>query len=231
MFVRSLACRSLRTAAVSFRPAAARTTLPALSCVQKLETRRWTSSLSTALEAEAAEFQQDEEENVQLALSNLRQQLSDAMDVTETGGAVEIRYSPPAGVGSGDEVITISFHCQDVNEVPNGKSVDDTVGAPVTFNCRVESEATSRSISFDCEGFNDLITVNQVHVYDEDEDPEAAYNGPVFDELAEEVQEGFLDYLDERLVGPEFGTWITKFSYYKEMECYGDWIDKVRSVL
>lgn len=230
-----LAAQSHRCATQSLRaPILASRAAPVLNQSPfsgSLPARRWNSGLSSALEAEVAEFQTDEEENVRLALNNLRQQLSPAMELTEDAAVTEIRYAPPAGVGSQTEVITVKFHCQDNSEMPDGKSVDAAVGAPVTFNILVEFEGIGRSISFDCEGFNETITINQVHVYDDNQDPEMAYHGPVFSELADDLQDGFYNYLDERLVGPEFGTWITKFAYYKEMECYGEWLDKLRSVL
>ena len=85
----------------------------------------------------------------------------------------------------------------------------------------VEWEDIGRSLSFDLQGWNESLTIKQVHVQDENADPDAAYHGPEFSELAEDVQESFYDYLDDRLVTPEFATWLTKFSYYKELQCYG----------
>lgn len=202
-----------------------------LSLPAGVQPRRGVQSLCAALEAEAAEFQAHDEENTAQNLQWLREQLSEAMEVTEGEASVEIRYAPPAGVGAAGEVITVRFHCQDTAEMPEGKNVDDSVGAPVDFNVLIEFDGLARSLSLDCQGWNDSITIKEMHCYDEGTDPDMAYHGPVFHELDEAVKAGVLEYLDERLLGPEFGTWITKFAYYKEMENYGEWLQKVRSVV
>ena len=95
----------------------------------------------------------------------------------------------------------------------------------------VEFGDIARSISFDCQAWNESLIIKEVHCYDEASDPDSAYNGPVFDELDSELQDGFHSFLQDRLIGPEFGTWITKFAYYKELQCYGDWLQKIRSVI
>jgi len=189
------------------------------------------SSLSQSLETEAAEYQTDMEESTEVALSNLRGQLDPAMDLTEVGAVVELRFCPQAGVGLEGEVITVKFHCQDNGEMPNGADVDQAVGAPVDFNVLVEFDGIARAISFDCQGWNESIIIKEVHCYDDDMEPDAAYNGPVFSELEEDLQESFQEYLEARSVGPMFGTWITKFAYYKEQQCYGDWLQKLRGCI
>ena len=157
------------------------------------------------------------------------------MELLETDASVELRYAPPGGVGKSDEVITVRFHCQDTADMPEDlprSAIDSMVGAPVDFNVLVEWESLDRTLSFDCQGWNDSLTIRAVAVYDHTTaEDEATYSGPVFDDLDDSVKDGFYDFLDERLVSPEFGTWVTRFAYFKELDCYGKWLDKVRSLL
>ena len=107
--------------------------------------------------------------------------------------------------------------------------MDQVVGAPVSFNVLVEWDNLDRYLSFDVEGWNNEVTIKSVHVHDGD--GEDGYSGPIFDELDDPVKEGFYDYLEDRLVSPDFGTWVTRYAYFKEMAAYGDWLQKVRSIL
>merc|ERR1719183_805072 len=55
------------------------------------------STLSEAL-AQEVEEEQESEDSVQVALQQLRAEV-DPMELFEDGGMVELRYSPPEGVG------------------------------------------------------------------------------------------------------------------------------------
>ena len=109
-----------------------------------------------------------DEENTKFNLDKLRSEVG-AMELTEGEGSVELRYAPPSGVGKDDEVVTVRFHCQDTADMSDDlprSAMDTMVGAPVDFNVIVEWESLDRSLSFDCQGWNDSITIRGITVFD-----------------------------------------------------------------
>ena len=56
-----------------------------------------------------------------------------------------------------------------------------------------------------------------------------AYTGPEFATLDEELQESFVQYLEERGVNSAMGAWIVVMASDKEDREYATWLDKVKA--
>ncbi|GBF94049.1 hypothetical protein Rsub_07317 [Raphidocelis subcapitata] len=104
------------------------------------------------------------------------------------------------------------------------------VPTPVVFTVTV-SKGDSL-LGFKCVGGGDYVRVTHVELDDAGEAANfAPYTGPVFDELDETLQQAFVDYLDERGVTPEFGSYLVELVADKLEVEYMNWLGRVRSFL
>ena len=55
--------------------------------------------------------------------------------------------------------------------------------------------------------------------------------GPVFDELADPLRDGFRSFLEERGVDEDLGEWLRHALYDKEQREYANWLDRVGAFL
>ncbi len=57
------------------------------------------------------------------------------------------------------------------------------------------------------------------------------YTGPVFDELGEEVQDGFAAYLESLGVNFEFASAVFQYAEWKEGSEYRRWLSSVKQLV
>jgi hypothetical protein len=109
---------------------------------------------------------------------------------------------------------------------------------PVAFNVAITKE--DRMMTFSCEADGNGIAIRNVSLTEVDseegeegeEEEEALqyppYNGPVFDELDDTLQQAFADYLEERGITADFGVYLMELVHDKLEVEYMDWLRRVR---
>lgn len=78
-------------------------------------------------------------------------------------------------------------------------------------------------LRFSCTA-SENVDINAVELVQPDED---YYSGPGFDELDDELQEAFHEYLEEAGVTADVAAFISMYSEYKEQQEYASWLAKV----
>lgn len=80
-------------------------------------------------------------------------------------------------------------------------------------------------LQFDCRA-GEKLKVDGVSLVSND--AEVPYNGPLFEELEEDVQLGFLDYLNERHVNDDLAVYIAEYAELKEGNEYVSFLEKTK---
>lgn len=111
---------------------------------------------------------------------------------------------------------------------------------PVTFSVNINKG--DRIMAFSCETDGSEVLINHVSLSDapepEEEEEEnddlvdfAPYTGPVFSELDDTLQQAFADYLEERGITADFGTYLMELVHDKLEVEYMNWLQRAREFI
>lgn len=135
-----------------------------------------------------------------------------------------------------DETIQVKFDCQneDESEVDYNmeeEEVDEdeapSIGYGILFEVAVQKGG--ETVEFACVAGETLQIRNVSHMpagaRDNTEDDLDVYGGPRFEDLEEEVQQGFYDYLAARKIDDDFSHFVLSYSRKKEQDEYMNWLN------
>lgn len=111
------------------------------------------------------------------------------------------------------------------NDDANGDEDDPPVLA-VPFSTTVKKGA--EVLKFGCTA-TDAVDINSVEFYNDKDEEDTLYDGPTFDELDEELQDAFHEYLAGLGVGSDLAEFISMYAEYIEQQEYVSWLGKVES--
>jgi len=217
--------------------------------------RRSFSSKATLLEILARE--EDEEvdtgnTDMTSDLSELRKTIEESWKIVEAGASTDLHKIETA---SGNKV-RVSFHCQDTLEsdeaaessifdvddaaVDEDADEEDEAAAPVRFTVTVTK--SGKSLNFACfseygevkiEGVSTTAasTVDYVHEH-QGTLPKIEYQGPDVSELAEDLQEALVVYLEEECgVDGDVAAFVAMSSDFREELNYVDFLKEAQSII
>lgn len=140
--------------------------------------------------------------------------------------------------------VHVSFHCQDTVEdfLVDEEDADDDEeepSSPVRFTATVTK--AGKSLVFACfseygtckiEGISTTSVAAETVHDNQGTLSKPEYQGPDFIELAEELQDQLLVYLDEDCgVNSDVAAFISMFSDYREEACYLNWLKETQNIV
>lgn len=132
----------------------------------------------------------------------------------------------------GDETIEVFFHVQDVEDDLSFEEEETEEAEPsVGVNFRVDITKGDKKLSVVAVGGQEL-DVRGIRFLPANIDrskEEVFYGGPDFSDLEEDVQESFLDYLEERGVDGDLAFFVLAHSREKEQKEYVNWLESFES--
>lgn len=191
------------------------------------------SSLSGLLSRELAEEEENGSTEKPAELEELEALVSKdwtIMDDKDTGTVKMFRKS-------GSTKVAVVFHCQDTMEIDYDEEGEETApevrfvltvtkaGKTMVLNCiSVEAKAVVEAVATTTE------PVEEIHADGKVKDK--LYQGPQFDDLAEDLQDGFHAFVEQDCgIDTNVAAFISMYADYKEEEGYVRWIKQVKSIL
>lgn len=196
-----------------------------------------------------AREEQEEEDTGNLEmpseLSDLKKTIEESWKIVEDGATTNFFLIE----SSSSNKIQVSFHCQDTLEVEEPE-YDDSIeddgeddeepSSPVRFTVTVAK--AGKSLNFACfsefgqvkiEGVSTTGSSTAEYVHENQGTlPKIEYQGPDFTELAEDLQEGLTEYLDEECaVNSDMAAFIAMFADYKEEIQYVNFLKQAQSIV
>lgn len=109
-----------------------------------------------------------------------------------------------------------------------GEVSEDEGESAVFFNVSVVKG--DNALVFECESDGEFVEIRHVSYEPKDGvESEAAYTGPVFEELDDSLQDEFLAYLSDRGINEELGEYLRHLVYDKEQIEYARWLKNVQA--
>ncbi|PNH07419.1 Mitochondrial acidic protein mam33 [Tetrabaena socialis] len=141
----------------------------------------------------------------------------------------------------GDEEIIVRVNVNDQPEVEEGDEdeaddeygEDDAGDAPVEFQVSIGKDGDDVLI-FECESDGEYININNISLESmevDDEPGPPAYQGPIFQDLDDTLQQAFVDFLEERGVNAYLGEYIRIYAQDKATLEYQHWLGRVLRVV
>jgi len=203
------------------------------------------SSKSSLLEILAREEEEEKDTgNLKMPteLFDLKKTIEGSWKIVEDGATTNFFKIE----NSSSNKIQVSFHCQDTLEVEepeydeDNEEEDDEASSPVRFTVTVTK--AGKSLNFACFSEYGLVKVEGVsttgastaeHVHENQGTlPKVEYQGPDFTELAEDLQDALVDYLDEECgVNSDMAAFIAMFADYREEVQYVDFLKQAQSIV
>ena len=82
-----------------------------------------------------------------------------------------------------------------------------------------------KTLTFECTTDGNIYSINTVNISNEDDSADKVeYEGPNFEDLEENLQEGFFDYLHERGINYDFARYLFTVAIDKEQREYMTWL-------
>lgn len=175
-------------------------------------------------------------------LLDLRNTIEESWKIVENGASTDLFK-----IDSGSNKIQLSFHCQDTLEVDEeaGAYSDDEddeeePASPVRFTVTVTK--AGKSLNFACfseygevkiEGVSTTASSTAEYVHENQGTlPKIEYQGPDFTELAEDLQEALVEYLDEECgVNADVAAFVAMSADYREEINYVDFLKQAQSIV
>lgn len=216
------------------------------------------SSKATLLEILGREEQEEEDTgNMEIPseLLDLKNTIEESWKIVEDGATTDLfRIESPSS-----NKIQVSFHCQDTVEAveeldhdddessleetggsDDDVDEDDEASSPVRFTVTVTK--AGKSLNFACfseygqvkiEGVSTTASSTAEYVHENQGTlPKIEYQGPDYPELAEDLQEALVDYLDEECgVNTDIAAFIAMFADYREEIQYVNFLKQAQSIV
>lgn len=137
----------------------------------------------------------------------------------------------------GDELIEIEFDVQNVdedtpmNEVENEDDNEDEEGSGIGINFTITIKRGKNTMVVDSLA-TDSFTIQNIRYIDEKHastEPNELYEGPSFNDLDENLQGAFYEYLTERNIDDDLSFFVLAYSRDKEQREYTHWLEKVQA--
>lgn len=201
--------------------------------------------LAAAAQADAVAALRSFKSSAAACSSSLAESLRNELDYEKQNyeQPEELAAGPPAGFtlteSKGDTLMSLSKDFRGetltvdimVNDQPEEELVEDESGAldaDVGAIFTVTVSKGSKSLVFECKSDGQYFAVQHVSLEPANGDVEdSAYTGPVYEELDEELQKHFEDYLAERGVDAELGAYLLPLIHDKEQREYMQWLEEV----
>ena len=203
------------------------------------------SSKSSLLEILAREEEEEKDTgNLEMPseLSDLKKTIEGSWKIVEDGATTNFFKIESS---SGNK-IQVSFHCQDTLEVEepeydeDNEEADDEASSPVRFT--VTLTKAGKNLNFACFSEFGLVKIEGVsttgastaeYVHENQGTlPKVEYQGPDFTELAEDLQDALVEYLDEECgVNSDMAAFIAMFADYREEVQYVDFLKQAQSIV
>jgi complement component 1 Q subcomponent-binding protein len=196
-------------------------------------------SQSTLIDILAREEQEEQDSgNLEMPadLAELKASLENNWKIVEDGATTNLFMK--------DKKVQVSFHCQDTVEAEEGYEEgdedEDEAMDPVRF-CVTVSKA-GKTLAINCvsefgeakiEGvFTTPSTPDAIHANQGDLPEKSTYQGPDYLELAEDLQEAFLGYLeDECGVDADVASFVAMYTDYREQTQYAQFLKDAQSII
>ena len=199
------------------------------------------SSLTDVLAREIAEEKGNDE--IDQDLIDIQTQIMKSFKLHDEPGKGEVRLTRKFG----DEHIEIVFDCQDELDVEDNNGMEDMDEEDEQNEGEDDEEAPEGSGSYginlevhitkgktklllDCLA-TDSLQIQNVRIIDgkhADVDLMKMYGGPKFDDVDEELQGAFYEYLTERHIDDDLSFFILAYSREKEQKEYVNWLEKIQ---
>lgn len=210
-----------------------------------IPSKRAFSSKATLIDILSREENEEiETGNIQMPqdLLDLRETIQESWKIVENGASTTL-YKIDSGINK----IQVNFHCQDTLEVVEEEEYDDDnededeePAAPVRFSVTVTK--AGKSLNFLCfseygevkiEGVSTKTSVTAEFAHENPGSlPKIEYQGPDFNELAEDLQEAFAEYLDEECgVNGDIAAFVAMSADHREEINYVDFLKQAQSIL
>jgi len=137
----------------------------------------------------------------------------------------------------GKETLTISFNCQDEETIDDNNyrvgeddteeevTEDEEMPVGIQFKATLTQESGNRMVVSAIAGSN--ITVVGVTMVPAEVNEEEYYAGPPFENLAENLQEGIIEYLEGKGLDDDMSYFIVAYATHKEQNEYETWLHNI----
>ena len=137
---------------------------------------------------------------------------------------------------SGNEKITISFNIvpeyqEQEQETDGNEEEEEDLEATVDLTVDITKKDSTLTFHMTAVEEGDFL-VNEVQFAPRNpDDMTVTYLGPKFDDLAEELQDSFADYLEDRGLTEGLNDFIHEYAQWKEQSEYMRWLENVKKFL
>ena len=134
-----------------------------------------------------------------------------------------------------EKKVQVSFHCQDtLEEVLDGESEqngdDEEPILPVRFSVTVSK--AGEKMEFDCLSEFGQTKIVGVKTSPMEADDDIVYQGPDYEELAEDLQDAFSVYLvEDCAVNSDVATFVAMYADYKEQMQYVQFLKDAKAII
>mmetsp|Transcript_21793 Transcript_21793/g.32187 ORF Transcript_21793/g.32187 Transcript_21793/m.32187 type:complete len:240 (-) Transcript_21793:70-789(-) len=166
-------------------------------------------------------------------LAELKETISEYWTIVDDGESGTVKLFRKEG----PEKVAVVFHCQDTLDEELDDSEEESspevrftltvtkAGKTMVLNCvSVDASAVVESV----------VTTNEdiELIHDTGKVDEKLYQGPQFDELAEDLQDAFTEYVKEECgITSDVAAFISMFADFKEQQEYVRWLNQVKLIL
>ena len=149
---------------------------------------------------------------------------SSMVELTGTDGETSIQFNTEEKFVDEDEEVIVD---------DDGQEIEAATGIWFEVSVTPKAATDGDSLFFKCLAFDGATLVDDVKVVNvaEHADDENHYNGPKFEDLDEEVQEGIKSYLHQRGVNDKTAEFIQSFSAVKEQGDYTDFLKRFQALV
>lgn len=138
----------------------------------------------------------------------------------------------------GPEKVTVVFHCQDSLDESLLDDPEEEASPEVRFTLTVTKAGKTmvlNCVSIDASAVvESVVTTNEdiEIIHDTGKVDDKLYQGPQFDELAEDLQDAFTEYVKEECgITSDVAAFISMFADFKEQQEYIRWLKQVQLIL
>jgi len=164
-------------------------------------------------------------------LAELKNIVTENMELLDVPGEAEVRLISKGGG------ITVMFDVRDSQdrggmfdmegEGEGQEGEDEEEGTVMPFV--VDMKSGSKLLRFRCLA-SETVEIDAVEFLANGEETTSGYTGPAFDELDDELQGSFHDYLSEQGVDDTLASFIAMYADFKEQQEYSNWLQQVEKI-